>query len=426
MADVVVVGAGPSGLAAAVALRRGGVRDVVVLDREPQAGGVPRHCDHPGFGLADLGRPLSGPGYARAWVARAQQHGVDVRTSSTVTAWRVDDETPAAARREPGSEALPIHVDVTSPHGRYVLDAAALVLATGCRERPRSARLVPGTRPEGVLTTGQLQQLVHLEHRPVGSRAVVVGAEHVSYSAVLTLAHAGCDVVAMTTQYARPTTFVPFHLGAQLRWRFPLHTRTVVSDIRGHGRVAGVELRDLESGTRHEVVCDTVVFTGDWIADHELARRHEVAWDRASSGVVVDTGLRTDRPGVFAVGNVVHPAETADVCSRDGSAVAGAVASWLHSRRWTTAAVRVRVQEPLTWISPSVVSDAMSPPRGRFVLRGESFRRAPTLVVEQGGMELWRGRVPALVPTRSLSIPARWLASLNRTSGAPDVVVRLR
>jgi thioredoxin reductase len=414
LADVVVVGGGPSGLAAAVSLARVGVRDVVVVDREPDAGGVPRHCAHPGFGVTDLGRVVSGPAYAGAWVRRALEHGVDIRTSSTVTGWETTQGAPAR-----------FSLDVTSPAGRYAIDAGAVVLATGCRERPRAARLVPGTRPDGVLTTGQLQQAVHLDHQRVGSRAVVVGAEHVSYSAVLTLAEAGCTVVAMTTEHARATSFPAFDLATRLRWRFPLHTRTAVTDIRGHGRVRAVELTDLAGGGRREVECDTVVFTGDWVADHELARRHDVAWDRASSGVTVDTAGRTDVPGVFAVGNLVHPAERADVCAHDGSAVGGAVISWLARSRWPVAGARILVEDPLTWISPSRLSDLTSPPRGRLVMRAEVFRRAPAVVVVQGERELWRGRLRAVVPTRSVSIPARWLATVDRSVGAPDVVVRL-
>ena len=395
MADVVVVGAGPSGLAAAVALRRVGVRDVVVMEREREAGGIPRHSAHLGYGVRDLGRVMTGPSYAQAWVRRAVAAGVDLRTSTTVTDWSED-----------------LQVTATSPTGRYSIDASAIVLATGCRERPRAARLVPGTRPAGVMTTGQLQQLVHLHHWSPGRRAVIVGAEHVSYSAALTLAEAGCAVVAMATSEPRHTSFGVFDGSARRRWRFPLHTRTTVSDIGGRERVEWVELTD-SAGQARIVPCDTIVFTGDWIADHELARRHGVEIDRSSSGPVVDSSLRTTTPGVFAVGNLLHPAETADVCAIDGRHVAHSVLGTLHGVQWPGGGVPIEVDAPLTWVSPARITDASMPPRGRFVLRGSDFVRAPTLQVTQGEQVLWRGRRPWLVPTRPIYVPATWLDAVD-------------
>ena len=181
--DVVVVGAGPAGLSAATELRRRDVESVLVIERVAQAGGVPRLCDHTGFGLQDLHRSLSGPRYAARLVDESLRAGIELWLSTTVT----DVSSDGA-------------VTVSGPNGIAVLHPRSVVLATGVRERPRSARLVPGDRPAGVLTTGQLQALVAAEQPLVGTRALVVGAEHVSYSAVLTLRHAGIEVVAMTTE----------------------------------------------------------------------------------------------------------------------------------------------------------------------------------------------------------------------------------
>jgi NADPH-dependent 2,4-dienoyl-CoA reductase/sulfur reductase-like enzyme len=137
---VVIVGAGPAGLAAALELRRRGVADVLVLEREAALGGIPRHAQHQGFGLRDLHRPLSGPSYARRYAELAAAAGAELRTETMVTGW-----SPGGA------------LELTGPRGRERLEPAAVVLATGCRERPRSARLVPGSRPDGVITTGTLQ-----------------------------------------------------------------------------------------------------------------------------------------------------------------------------------------------------------------------------------------------------------------------------
>ena len=152
-------------------------------------------------------------------------------------------------------------LELTGPGGRSTLQPAAVVLATGCRERPRSARLVPGSRPEGVMTTGMLQQLVYLQGLPAGRRALVVGAEHVSFSAIMTLAHGGARTVALTTELPRHQSVAAFRLGALARYRVPVWTRTRVSAIRGRPRVEEVELTDLAGGGTRTVACDTVVFT---------------------------------------------------------------------------------------------------------------------------------------------------------------------
>jgi len=410
--DVLVVGGGPSGLAAASACRELGIGNVLLVEREVEAGGIARHSHHTGYGLRDLRRMMAGPAYAQAWRSRAIESGVDVRTECTVTELDVDDG--------------PRRVWVTAPTGRRAIDAGAVVLATGCRERPRSARLIPGDRAAGVYTTGTLQQLAHVEHIRPGTRAVVVGAEHVSYSAVVTLEQAGCDVVAMVTEQPRATTFGAFHRAAGVRWRFPLHTDSSVTQISGRPRVTSVDVTGRSTGRTTTIACDTVVLTGDWVADHELATRAGVAMNAAATGPRVDTAQRTSAPGVFAIGNLTHPAETADVCALDGRAVAGGVQSWLDGGWWPSDGVDVIVFDPLTWVSPSFVTDATTPPRGRLVLRANAFRRAPRVQVTQADRMLWSGRVPWLVPTRPAYVPTPWLRDLDRAPGGAPVWITVR
>jgi NADPH-dependent 2,4-dienoyl-CoA reductase/sulfur reductase-like enzyme len=215
----VVVGGGPSGLAAAIELRKLGISPVTVVEREREAGGIPRHSDHTGFGLRDLRTVLSGPRYAERYRELAAEADVEVVAETMVTEWEGD-------RR----------LKLTGPGGREEVEPPAVVLATGCRERPRSARLVPGSRPAGVMTTATLQQLVYLRGQKVGRRAVIVGAEHVSFSAVATLAHGGASVAGLVTELPRHQSLTAFRAGAAVRYRAPLWTRTAVSAIRGSER----------------------------------------------------------------------------------------------------------------------------------------------------------------------------------------------
>jgi thioredoxin reductase len=405
--DVLVVGGGPAGLAAAVALRRGGAGRVLVIDREDQVGGVPRHTDHPGFGLRDLRRVLSGPGYARAWAARAAAAGAELWAPATATGW-----------------AGPRALELTTPDGRYTIKARAVLLATGCRERPRSARLVPGTRPLGVLTTGTLQQLVHLHGERVGGRAVVVGAEHVSFSAVLTLVRTGAEVAAVITEEPRHQTFVPIRAGAGLGHRVPVLTSTRLGAVLGRPRVEAVELTDLRTGSTRVVPCDLVVFTGDWIPDHELARRGRVAIDPGTHGPRVDQALRTSEPGVFAAGNLLHGAEPADIAALSGRHTAGTAAAHVRGSAWPEARVGIECEPPLTWISPNVLSDRpRDPPRGSFALRSAELVSGPRLQVTQEDRIIFDGRIRRLIPGRSARLAAGWTAAVNFGGGPVRVRV---
>jgi thioredoxin reductase len=404
---VVVIGAGPAGLAAAVELCRRGTRDVLVVEREREPGGIPRHARHQGFGLRDLRRPLSGPDYARRRAALAAGAGAEILTETMVTGW------------SPGGP-----LELTGPRGRETIEPDALVLATGCRERPRSARLVPGSRPEGVMTTGTLQQLVYLKERPAGRRALIVGAEHVSFSALVTLAHGGARAVGMTTELPRHQTVALFRAGAALRWRAPVWTRTAVTAIHGRPRVEEVELTDLDSGATRTVECDTVVFTADWIPDHELAVMGGLDMDPGTRGPRVDPALRTSREGVFAAGNLLHGAEPADIAALSGRHAALAAAAHVRGAEWPAIRVPIECEHPLQWIAPNAVGPAgADPPRGRFLLRSREFVSRPRIAVVQDGRTLWDGRIRRLVPGRSAPLAIGWTAAVDPGGGPVSVGV---
>jgi thioredoxin reductase len=404
----VVVGGGPAGLACAIELRTRGVAEVLVLEREAQAGGIPRHCAHPGFGARDLRRFMSGPRYARHYAALARRAGARVDQETMVTGWASDGT-----------------LELTGPSGRNELAPSVVVLATGCRERPRAARLVAGSRPAGVMTTGMLQQLVELRGKRLSGRALVVGAEHVSFSALLTLSRAGAEVVGMVTPLSHHQSLMGARTAAAVRYRTPLWTRTALSSIHGHPTVEGVELEHLDSGRARRLGCEIVVFTADWIPDHELAVMGALELDPATRGPRVDTGLRTARVGVFAAGNVIHPAEPGDVAALSGRRAAASAAAWLSEPDlWPAPAVPLVCRAPLHWISPNAVGPARDePPRGRFALRSTTFLRRPAIEIAQGGRRLWRGRVTRLTPGRSTSLPRDWVTSVDPAGGVVEVMV---
>jgi len=398
---VLVVGAGPAGLSAARELGRRGIGPVVVAERDAAPGGVPRHCDHHGFGLQDLRRPMSGPAYARLLTRRAEAVGARILLATSVV--EVDRDGVAT---------------LVGPGGIEVVRPRAVLLATGARERPRSARLVPGDRPAGVFTTGQLQQWVVLRGLPVGRRAVVVGAEHVAYSAVLTLRHAGVPTVAMVTDLPRHQTLAAFAAATRFGLRVPLRTSSVVVGLHGHGRLESVDVEDRTTGRVERLAADTVVFTGDWVPDQDLARRSGAELDPATLGPWTDVGGRTSRSGLLAAGNLVHPGETAGIAALGGREVARRLAApWSGSGPPPAAAgLAVTVSGALRTVVPARVDPADLP--DRLLLRTGAFGPGRLVVARQGGSEIGRHRLRHATPHRSLAVPGGVVAGADPAGGA--------
>jgi thioredoxin reductase len=402
--DVAIIGGGPAGLTAAVELAKDGGIDVTVLERETAAGGIPRHSDHLGYGIRDTRTFVSGPAYARKLVSKASSAGATILTDATATGWHGDRS-----------------LDVTSPQGRLRVDARAVVLATGARERPRAARLIPGDRTTGVYTTGQLQNLVHLRRRTVGRRAVVVGAELVSWSAVLTLKHAGCRTTLMTTTYPSPESYGMFNIaGKSPLLGVHVATRTRLVRIIGKPALQAVEIENLDSGVRRIVECDTVVLTGDWIPDHELARAAGLPMDEGTLGPLVDTALRTGCDGVFAAGNLLHPVDTADIAALDGAHVARTVRDHLNGVPRVAEGVRLQVESPLRWISPGILRPHdYAPARNRLLLWTDALIRIPRVVVRQDGKAIATKTVPwPASPGRVFRVPSSVLKNVDPAGGA--------
>ncbi|TCP48470.1 thioredoxin reductase [Tamaricihabitans halophyticus] len=400
--DVAIVGGGPAGLRAARELAPAVSGAVLVLDRESRAGGIPRHCAHTGFGIRDERRMFGGPAYATRMVRAAERAGAVLRSSAMVTGWSATGG-----------------LEVTSPDGLFEVHARAVVVATGARERPRSARMIPGDRADGVYTTGYLQNMVHLQERAVGRRAVIVGSELVSWSAVLTLRHAGCETVLMTSEQPRVEAYSLFSLPGKHLLRVPVRTSTRVTRIIGSPRVRAVEIEESPSGNRTTIPCDTVVLTGDWIPDNELFRSAGIALDPATRGPVVDTELRTDRPGLFAAGNVLHPVDTADIAALDGVQVAAGVLDYLAEQRRDGQHVRITADQPLRWIAPMIQRVGARPPaRKRLLAWVDGYVPFPKVVARQGGRVIAQRRLPwPAVPGRVFRIPSEMLSGARPDGG---------
>jgi NADPH-dependent 2,4-dienoyl-CoA reductase/sulfur reductase-like enzyme len=385
--EVLIIGAGPAGLSAAREMARRGVHDVVVVEREVEAGGIPRFCPHATFGLAEFWRPLSGPAYAAK--LRAMVDPRSIRIATTVTRLSPDLETT-----------------ISSERGEAVLKPKRVLLATGIRETPRAARLVSGERPRNILTTGALQRIRAEGHALPFRRPVIVGTELVSFSALLSLREAGAPPVAMIEEQSRVTARRPADLFARWAMRTPIFFDAALVRINAAAndaaRLVSITLARPD-GSQRIVACDAVVFTGRFTPEASLLGAHGDLTDLGTRGPAIDQRWRTALPGLYAAGNLLRPVETAGWCAMEGRAAAASIAADIatppakDSRR-----IAIAAKGGIAFATPSriAVEDAASGPlrlgvrmtrasRGRFVLSAD-------------GNDVWRSTRMSVLPERRI------------------------
>jgi len=382
--QAIIIGGGPAGLSAAKALRAQGIDDVVVIEREASAGGLPRDCDHGGFGFGQYHRFYTGPAYVRRLLGDAQ--GVPVLTCSSVV-----DLAPGGV------------ISVASEAGVRQLSAPAVLLATGTRETPRAGRLISGGRPAGLLTTGVLQRWLRETGTAPCRNPVIVGTEWVSFSALLTLRRAGLQAVAMIEERTRVTVPTAVATLARAWYSVPVLTGTRIVRMLGGECVEGVEIEC--RGARRIVDCDAVVFTGRFVPEAALIRGSHLRVDSASGGPLIDQHFRCSDPAYFAAGNVLRAVESSGVVGREGEAAGHAMAAALQGR---LAAPEQRIvvdsPDPLVYVCPRIIAapdGALAQP----VILGARVTREVrgTLCVVRNGECVVRRRFAAL-PDRRISI----------------------
>ncbi len=289
--DVAIIGSGPAGLAAAITLKKAGINNVIVIERETEAGGIPRHCGHIAFGFKKYKCILTGPQYAEKNVAEAHSLGIDILLKTTVTSL------------EQGGK-----LNLVSKKGLYQLIAKRVLIATGTREKPRSARFVSGDRALGIYNTGALQGMVYLKNKIPFKRPIIVGTEIVSFSALLTCKKGGIKPVAMIEENPKPSVRWPIHYGA-LFFGTKLFLNTKIHKIIGDQRVEAVVLEN-EHGIQKLIECDGVLFTGQFTPESSLIRMSHLEFNPETfSPKVNESGCCSD-PAYYAAGNVRQlPAE---------------------------------------------------------------------------------------------------------------------
>lgn len=385
--DVAVVGGGPAGLALASALKRQGVRDVVVLEREQEAGGIPRHCGHYPFGMRELGRVLKGPDYARRLVQRAHDAGVVISTRTTVTALHPKGR-----------------LSIVSPDGICDVQAKRVALCTGVRESSRAQRFIGGDRPLGVISTGALQSMVYLEGLQPFRRPVILGTELVSFSALLTCRHGGIRPVAMIEENDRVTARL-FATGLPRLINVPMFFGTKGLRILGRERVEGVQFLD-GVGEIRTVEADGVIVTGRFRPESALLWGSHLETDPGTGGPVIDQDGRCSDSAYFAAGNLLRPVETAGWSFREGEAVAGMIArDFSEPERAQRMSLILRCAHPaLRYAVPQRLTVSEEPGALTSLQLRLKYPADGYLAAETEGITLWRGGLKSR-PERRILIP---------------------
>jgi thioredoxin reductase len=386
---VAIIGSGPAGLSAAIALHEQGIDDVLVLERESETGGVPRHCHHPTYGIREFGRLLSGPDYA----ARLRQKAAAVKILLNTT---VIDLLPGPV------------LTIVTPDGPQTIRAQRVLIATGARETPRAARLISGTRPAGVINTGALQQLIYLAKRKPFRRAVIIGSELVSFSAIMTLRKAGIEAIAMIERNRRITARRPADLWVQRIWGVPVYTDTKLLAIEGNEQVSGVLIE--RHGTTERLACDGVVISGEFIPETSLLATGHLLRDAGSGGALIDQYWRCSDADFFAAGNVLHPIETAGVAYREGRAAATAIADTLQGRLSRPEQhITIDYQQPVRYVYPQRLASPGTAPDKKLLAKLRVSREVRgRLQLLSDDTEIWSRSIHAL-PERRIELPAQLL-----------------
>lgn len=350
--DIVIIGGGPAGLAAAEAAVQAGARDVLILERDTRLGGILNQCIHNGFGLHTFKEELTGPEYAARFEARVRALQIEYKLGTMVLSISPEKTVTAVSREE----------------GLVTIEAKAVILAMGCRERARGALNIPGFRPAGIFSAGTAQRLVNMEGYMPGREVVILGSGDIGLIMArrMTLEGAKVRVVAELQPYS----------GGLKRnivqclddYGIPLKLSHTVTEIHGKERVTGVTISAVDEnlkpipGTEEFYSCDTLLLSVGLIPENELSTGAGVALSRVTNGPVVNESLETNVPGIFACGNVLHVHDLVDYVSEEASAAGRAAAVYLQQgEQREDKAIHINASGGVRYTVPSIIRPAHMP-----------------------------------------------------------------
>ncbi len=380
--EVAIVGAGPTGLSAAIELSRLGIGDLVVFEREETAGGMPRHCAHGGFGIAEFKRPMSGPDYAHKLVNDVLDAGVNIMTKHTLIS--IDGDI----------------LTFSTPYGLKRYKPSRTLLALGARETPRPARLVSGIRSPNIITTGALQRFVYLKDRKPFEKAAIIGTEAVSFSALITCRHAGIEVAAMIEEEERINMFAPLKIASEYLLKTPVIAGAEHIIIEGKDKqIEGITVH--KDGKTEFIECDGVIFSGLFTPESSIMQETFERFDTRNNSAYVSQRYQSDDPRFFVAGNALRGALAAFKCYFEGRAAARELRKSINEEA-VPRTITIEADESIAWLSPNMI-DIDAPLERLTTLR---FKHAVkgTLLTLLNGREVMRTRIDA-VPFLDIKLP---------------------
>ena len=386
--DVVIVGGGPAGLAAAVELYKKGIRNVLIVEREKTMGGILRQCIHDGFGLTRFGETLSGPEYAQKFIDEVMELKIPYVTDTTVLSVSPDKV-----------------VTLASSNGLKKIQAKAVILTMGCRERTRGALGIPGERPTGVFTAGVAQAYINLYNRMVGKEVVILGSGDIGMIMARRLTLEGAHVQAVFEIQPIPSG-LPRNIEQCLNdYGIPLYLSHTITDIHGNERVTGVTVAQVDEhmkpipGTEEEYTCDTLLLSVGLIPENELSDKLGVQLHPVTGGPVVNESLETSIPGIFACGNVLHVHDLVDFVSQEATMAGTCAAAYVNAGRTEeTEEIPVKCGSGVRYTVPAKIRPAYMEEKLPVRFRvGQVYQKA-SITVRSGDTVLLRKKRPIMAP----------------------------
>jgi len=392
--DIVIIGGGPAGLGAAVEAYEKGVKNIVIIERDKYLGGILQQCIHNGFGLQEFKEELTGPEYAQRFIDKVEEYGINVMLETMVL-----EITPERIVKA-----------VNSRDGVFQIKAGAIILAMGCRERPRGAIMIPGTRPAGILTAGTAQRYVNMEGYLPGKEIVILGSGDVGLIMARRLTLEGAKVKAVVELMPYSSGLTRNIVQCLEDFNIPLLLSHTVIEIHGKDRVEGVTIAKVDENrepimeTAQYISCDTLILSVGLIPENELSQKAGIELDPITGGPIVNEMLETSVPGIFACGNVLQVHDLVDNVTAEARLAANSAIRFIREGEFGKSNIAVKAGNGIRYVVPQKINVDNIEKRIKFRMRPVNVYNNAMLAVKSGDKYLLRQKRQRLTPGEMIDV----------------------